>query len=776
VEASVTVALQQGITGLSATLSANPICEGASLGLSATITAGTGITWSWSGPNGYSAGTQNASRNPILESNGEGVYSVTATNSCGNATASTAALNVHRNIIGLGNDATPNPICEGSDLSLSASYAGTPLPGTDVTWTWSGPNGYSANVQNPTVTGITTAGGGVYYVSATNACGTQSSGSPLVQVDQQITADADVLGIAAGGLDPITIEGCGTLSMTLHGNNPSPGTGVWSQLPNNPGNSGTTLSYSPNTGSKDVTVTYSQYDPGAVTYAWTITNVVCPPSESDVRVIYDPAINVTATLSGCSFTSADSIMVLVSGSGGSLATLNYSGASTDELRVDVNNNTKAFTTPMDGGSHTYSVSDNYCVETANVTIPAGHPVDIPLTASSGTAAANCYENRFNKWTTFSDNNNDAILSVNDNGEDLGEVSVMVYKDATTPEVLQAPGGGSCAGYYQTAMQRHFVITSTAAQPFANPVSVRLYFSDEELDSLINASIGNNVPGDLCSNNDDVNSLSDLYVTKYSGPNEDGDYSNNLVSGIYKVYGNPTALPTQPDGPLSKTQNGFSTLYQNGASHHYVDLAVTEFSEMWLHGSGSGSALPVEMIYFEANAIDNEYIGLKWATLLEINNSGFQVERSTDGNTWTTIGWVDGHNNTTTEQDYTYDDKTVAAGIRYYYRLKQIDNDGQYEYTGIVSAILSGQVTFNVKDFVPNPATSQTSLIITSNNDQEIEISIYNIVGAKVLGGKYNLNKGGNKVDLNIVNLAAGTYTALISSDNEVYTKKLVITK
>lgn len=764
----VTITVNQPIGTLTANLSANPICEGASLGLSASVASGTGITYNWAGPNGYTANTQNATRNPILESNGEGVYSVTATNSCGNATASTAALNVHRNIIGLGNDATPNPICEGSDLSLSADYTGTPLPSTDVTWTWSGPNGFSANVQNPTVTAIAVSGGGVYYVSATNACGTQTSGSPLVQVDQQIAANADLLNLAAAGPDPTAIEACGAQSFTLHANNPAPGTGVWSQLP-----AAGTSTFSPNAGSKDVTVTYSQF--GTAVYAWTITNGVCPPDESDIRVVFDPAINITADLSGCSFTSADSIMVQVSGTGGGTG-LTFGAPSTDELRVDINSSTKAFTTPMDGGLHTYSVSDAYCTQTADVAVPAGHPLDIPLTVSPGTAVANCYENRFTKWTTFSNNNNEAILSLFDNDQDLGLVNVTVYKDPTTPEVLQAPGGGSCAGYYQTALQRHFVITSTAAQPFTRPVSVRLYFSNEELDSLIDASIGNNQPGDLCSGNDDVTSISDLYVTKYSGPDEDGDYTNNSPAGIYKVYGNPTSLPTQPDGPLSKAQNGFSTLYLNGANHHYVDLAVTEFSEMWLHGSGTGSALPVEMIYFEANAINNSYIQLKWATLLEVNNSGFQVERSTDGTTWNTIGWVDGHNNTTVQQNYTYDDKTVVGGIRYYYRLKQVDNDGQYEYTGIVSAIINVYTAFDVKEFIPNPALNYTDLVITSATEQTIQVSIYNEVGQIAMNGKYTITKGNNRITFDVGNLAAGTYTATVKSANGSFGRKLVIAK
>jgi hypothetical protein len=353
------------------------------------------------------------------------------------------------------------------------------------------------------------------------------------------------------------------------------------------------------------------------------------------------------------------------------------------------------------------------------------------------------------------------------------VEVTVYKDATVPSI-DGQAGSNCAGRPNTAMQRHFVVTST--NTFSNPVDVRLYFSEDELNDLITASQDNDDANDNCTFNDNIGGINDLYVTKYTGTNEDGDYTNNAPTGLYKVYGNPTALPTQPDGPLNKSANGFQSVYSGGNGHHYVQMSVTEFSELWLHGSGQGAALPVEMLFIEANPVNNSYINVRWATALEINNNGFQVERSTDGQTWAAIGWVDGHNNTTTQQNYSYDDYTVQPNVRYYYRLKQIDNDGQYEYTGIVSAIINLNITFEVKDFIPNPAMNQTTLLITTSNDQSIEVDIYNGIGQKVISQKHTINKGANQLSFNVANLAAGTYTAVVSSANEVYGKKLVVVK
>jgi hypothetical protein len=206
------------------------------------------------------------------------------------------------------------------------------------------------------------------------------------------------------------------------------------------------------------------------------------------------------------------------------------------------------------------------------------------------------------------------------------------------------------------------------------------------------------------------------------------------------------------------------------------MDVAEFSEFWLHGTQHTEALPVEMMYLEANPINNAYIQVKWATAIEVNNSGFQVERSVDGQTWTQIGWVNGHNNSTVQNTYTFDDVNVVASVVYYYRLKQVDNDGAFEYTDIVSARINGEITFSVKDFVPNPTMDKTSLILTATKDQDITVTFYDVIGQKVMESNHQINRGGNRIEFELGKLAGGTYTAVVSSANEIYTKKVVLTK
>jgi hypothetical protein len=368
---------------------------------------------------------------------------------------------------------------------------------------------------------------------------------------------------------------------------------------------------------------------------------------------------------------------------------------------------------------------------------------------------------------------------------LGTVKLTVYKNATTPQITETGGGELCTGYTATAMQRHFLLQSTATQPFAQPVQLRLYFNQAELDSLVSASLGNNVPGNPCTDADDVNTINDLYVTKYDDPNpghptENSVYSDNLsaaAGGIYRLYGDNYTSSPYGAGPLTKATNGFTSYYQNGSANtHYVQLTVSQFSELWLGGSQFGEPLPVEMLYLEAEAMNNVYVQVRWATATEINNNHFDVERSLDALNWTVIGQVEGHDNTTGETDYSYNDMSVTPGIRYYYRLKQVDNNLNYKYTDVVTASLNGELVFSINDFAPNPTTESTNLIITSPVQQNITVEFYSMMGQRLSSASYNLNLGGNTLNFDMAKFAAGTYTCVILANGKVYPKRLVVAR
>lgn len=118
-----------------------PVCAGGTLNLGAT--GGTGVTFSWTGPNGFSSLLQN----PVLNSvttNMSGVYSVTASlNGCVSAPSTTTVLvNAIPTAPVIGNN---GPVCAGSSLNLTSA------PMSGVTYQWSGPNGFGSNQPNPVI-------------------------------------------------------------------------------------------------------------------------------------------------------------------------------------------------------------------------------------------------------------------------------------------------------------------------------------------------------------------------------------------------------------------------------------------------------------------------------------------------------------------------------------------------------------------------------------------------------------------------------------------------
>jgi hypothetical protein len=111
------------------------------------------------------------------------------------------------------------------------------------------------------------------------------------------------------------------------------------------------------------------------------------------------------------------------------------------------------------------------------------------------------------------------------------------------------------------------------------------------------------------------------------------------------------------------------------------------------GDITSAVLPVELTQFGAKVAGQEAI-LSWATASEKNNQGFDIERSLDGTDFQKIGFVKGNGTTNLPQQYTYTDASVQSIT--YYRLKQVDTDGKFEYSKVVSVESDVRSTVRVK--------------------------------------------------------------------------------
>jgi hypothetical protein len=135
-------------------------------------------------------------------------------------------------------------------------------------------------------------------------------------------------------------------------------------------------------------------------------------------------------------------------------------------------------------------------------------------------------------------------------------------------------------------------------------------------------------------------------------------------------------------------------------------------------------LPVSFLSFEANDNGNQ-ISVQWSTGQEVNNKGFIVEKSSDGQNFLPIGTVGGSGNTNYSVSYTFDDKNPWSGVSYY-RLVQIDFDGNLHYSSIVS--INKSTTLKV-ELYPNPFSNDITLsVLTKGSIGKGQLNIYSLTG------------------------------------------------
>lgn len=137
-----------------------------------------------------------------------------------------------------------------------------------------------------------------------------------------------------------------------------------------------------------------------------------------------------------------------------------------------------------------------------------------------------------------------------------------------------------------------------------------------------------------------------------------------------------------------------------------------------------AAMPVELVDFSVRK-DGDQVSIEWSTASELNNSGFEIQRSVNGTDWNILSFVSGFGTTDRLNVYNFTDNAPKSGLNYY-RLKQVDFDGSFEYSGI-NTVNFGENTLAV---FPNPASDQ----IQFTDDYRGAYEVYNSLGNVVLTG------------------------------------------
>lgn len=187
-------------------------------------------------------------------------------------------------------------------------------------------------------------------------------------------------------------------------------------------------------------------------------------------------------------------------------------------------------------------------------------------------------------------------------------------------------------------------------------------------------------------------------------------------------------------------------------------------------------LPVELTSFTGTVDLNGNVELKWITETEINNQGFVVERKTNNTDFTSVGFIKGNGTTTEQKVYSFIDRNLESG-KYFYRLKQIDYNGQFEYSDIIEVDVLKVLEFSLEQNYPNPFNPSTIISWSSPIDSWQILKIYDILGNEVttLVNEFR-TAGKHSITFDISNLAAGTYYYQLRIGEFVQTKKMTLLK
>ena len=186
--------------------------------------------------------------------------------------------------------------------------------------------------------------------------------------------------------------------------------------------------------------------------------------------------------------------------------------------------------------------------------------------------------------------------------------------------------------------------------------------------------------------------------------------------------------------------------------------VTYRSQTYVHEFDFVSALPVELTNFSARTHERS-VALSWQTVSELNNDYFNVEHTQDGIDFTTIGRVRGGGTTQTPQSYTFVHNNPGNATNYY-RLKQVDFDGQHEYSKVISVRLKNE---DHPEIFPNPTSG--ILQIEGNFSLNTQIKVRDNTG------KLILTTNDLRVDLSAY--PTGLYMVEIISENQIMVKKVI---
>lgn len=379
-----------------------------------------------------------------------------------------------------------------------------------------------------------------------------------------------------------------------------------------------------------------------------------------------------------------------------------------------------------GSIYEFAIQDaDLCGDSISVNIPA-----LGSSLVSGSSSGTCQLDGRNEWVYFTDASGEVIGAVHDQGQNLGEVRLMMTHFGT-PQLVNT----------FAVLERQFLFETE--NPAGASTEVRLPFTGSELSALITEASGSP------SAADDLTGIGEVALTKYEGPTADQTFDDSDASSVTVV---------------NQSANGS----QFGAE--YINLTIgpiTSQAEFWLHGLTT--PLPVEWAQFDVESQGAE-AHLNWVTATEQNNWKFIVEYSTNGTDFIDVAEIQGSGTSNQLTHYEYVHYQVEPGIAYY-RLRQLDFDGASEHSEVRTCVIGRAVFSNLTVF-PNPAQANSPLQVTWEGGEEVLVVVYDMTGVQHYTMLY-VSELGEAFDIDH-GLAPGVYIVTASSDERLLKHRLVV--
>jgi len=254
---------------------------------------------------------------------------------------------------------------------------------------------------------------------------------------------------------------------------------------------------------------------------------------------------------------------------------------------------------------------------------------------------------------------------------------------------------------------------------------------------------------------------------YSGGTNIGVWATTDGGNNWFDFNGGTMLNTYTVRALVFNPSGNHTLFAGRASGTANLGGVYEYTF---------SFVPVELVSFSAEVFSNN-VTLSWITATEINNSGFQIERRNTGtDVWMNMGFVNGSGNSTETKYYSFTDNSVSVG-NYFYRLKQVDYNGNSTYSSEVEVTVLPVSEYTLKQNYPNPFNPSTKIAFSIPKSSFVSLKVFDILGNEIstlVNG--DLPQGSYEVEFIAKDLPSGVYFYNITAGEFSKTMKMNLLK